>query len=263
MESSQEYLPEQSEDIFLHTADDTYAPSSEDGDHSDDLETCKCCAHKFSCPSGVFIFGRSQSGKSALTADIILQRRHLFTKVPQHVIYVYSCWQEKYDHLQQTLQGSISFRTDIPSTEELQQLYNDSPNIHRLLVIDDKFQAFKGGDQGRDLLQLSAVTTHHCLFTVFYISQSIFHTNLQKEISLNCQYLIICNNARSQQQVRVLGSQIFGPGQLTYFADAYKKALTRRYGYLLVDIHQDTPEKYRLKSHILKNETLIVYLPMK
>ena len=256
-------LPENEDVVKNISVTSDLDPSSED-DGVDDFKTCTCCAHKFCSPSGILLVGPSMSGKSTLVTDIILQRRHLFTEVPRHIIYVYACYQpDKYDKLQQALGSAINFREDIPSLSELQSMYRDE-KIQRLLIIDDKFQAFKNGDQGRELVELAAVITHHCLFSVFYISQSLFHSSIQREISLNCQYIILFHNARSTQQVRILGSQIFGPGKLNYFADAYRRAVSeRKFGYLLIDLHQTTEEKYRLKTDILPHQNVIVYTPLK
>lgn len=223
------------------------------------MQSCDCCVHKFQTPSGVMVVAPSQAGKSHLVCQLLLQRRHMFTKVPQNIIFVYSCWQEKYEDLQKSLKDDITFRTDIPTKEELLSIYNDNP-IHRVLVIDDKFSAFKNGQQGSDLIELAAVITHHCLFTVFYISQNIFHSQVQRQIGLNCQYYIVFSNARSQQQVKVLGCQIFGPGHSKFFMESYKKAVSKPHGFLLVDLHPKTEDKFRLKSNILPSQDLTVYL---
>ena len=257
MEQSTQLLPEDKGDVLSQDE----MVGSEDSDNVDSLETCSCCVHKFATPCGVMIYGCSQSGKSSLTAEIILQRRHLFKNPPVSVIYIYSCWQQRFNQLQQVLGDDITFQTTIPSTDELEELYS-THSIHRLIIIDDKIQSFTKNNQ--DLLKLAAVTSHHCLYTVFYISQSIFHSQLLREVSLNCKYLFLFQNPRSQQQIRILGSQIFGPGQQDYFIDAFNKSvLARRYGYLVIDLDKDTPAKYRLKSCILSTEDLIVYLPLK
>lgn len=217
---------------------------------------------KFTSPAGIMVVGPSQSGKSELVSAIIRHRDEMFQDVPQDIVYVYSCWQTNYEELQGLLGSTITFRTDIPGRDELIDMYNSNP-VHRLLVIDDKFTAFKNGQQGRELVELAAVITHHCKFTTFYISQNLFHSSVQREIGLQCQYLILFSNPRSQQQVAVLGGQLLGRGKLDYFIDAYRKATAKPHGFLLVDLAQTTNEKMKLKSHIMPSEQLIVYLPTK
>ena len=215
---------------------------------------------KFTSPAGVMIAGPSQCGKSELVSSIIRHRQKMFQHPPQEIIFVYSCWQSNYEKLQGDLGNMIKFRTDIPGRQELTEIYNEDP-VHRLLVIDDKFTAFKNGKQGSELVELAAVITHHCKFTAFYITQNLFHSPIQKEIGLQCQYTIIFKNPRSQQQVGIFGNQLLGKGNSDFFIDAYRKATARPHGFLLVDLAPCTTDKMRLKSCIIPGEQLIVYLP--
>lgn len=216
---------------------------------------------KFMSPSGVMIVGPSQSGKSELVSSIIKHRTELFQHTPEEIIYIYSCWQTNYEKLQANLGNIIKFRTDIPSRQELIELYNDNP-IHRLMVIDDKISAFKNGKQGSELVELATVITHHCKITAFYITQNLFHSAIQKEIGLQCQYMVVFRNPRSQQQIGILGNQLLGKGNTGYFIDAYRKATAKSHGFLLVDLARCTPEKLRLKANILPGEQLTIYLPV-
>ena len=230
---------------------------------SDPPLPCNCCVHKFEAPSGILLSGPSQSGKTHLASSIIRNRRHLFSSVPREIIFVYSCWQSNYDELQSALGDAITFRSDIPSREQLQDLFNQhDEDFHRLLILDDQFCLFKKGPLGEYLIELASVLIHHLNISTIYITQSLYHGPIQREIGLNCQYLIIFRNPRSRQQIRLLATQIFGAGEASYFMEAYKKAVEHtRHGYLLLDLHQKTDQKMRLKSRILPSEDLIVYLP--
>lgn len=227
-----------------------------------DLEPCSCCTHKFLSPAGIMVAGSSQTGKSELVSQILQQREHMFREIPRKIIYVYTIWDPKFDVLQSVLGSDVTFRTDIPSTDELQDIYDRAP-MPRALILDDKIAAFKDDEQGRDLVKLATVVTHHCNLTTFYITQNLFHSQIQREVGLQCQYLVVFSNARCHNQIRTLGSQVFGKGQLEFFTDAYSHATSRPHGFLLVDIHQETPEKFKLKSHILPSEELVVYLRSK
>lgn len=200
---------------------------------AEEVEGSTQCPFKFASPAGIMVVGPSQSGKSELVSEIIRHRSDMFQKVPQDILYVYSCWQTNYEKLQHLLGTEITFRTDIPGREELIEMYNSNP-VHRLLIIDDKFTAFTNGQQGRELVELAVS---------FYISQNLFHSSVQREIGLQCQYLIVFNNPRSQQQVGLLGGQLVGRGKSEYFIDAYRKATAKPHGFLLVDMAQTTSEK--------------------
>jgi hypothetical protein len=56
------------------------------------------------------------------------------------------------------------------------------------------------------------------------------------------------------------GSQVY-PGQSAYFKDAYQKATSKPYGYLLVDMNPATQDRYRLRTHIFPNDDTLVFSP--
>ena len=71
-------------------------------------------------------------------------------------------------------------------------------------------------------------------------------------MSLNSQYLVLFKNPRDQQQVAILASQMY-PGNASKLLDTYRQAIERPYGYLVVDLKQNTPESYRLQTYIFRN----------
>jgi hypothetical protein len=225
-----------------------------------ELKPCTCCVHKFQSPKNCLILGNTSCGKTALVKQLILNRTHCFETVPVEVIYIYTVYQEAYEELQQALGKAITFRTDIPDKSQLMSLYNEKP-CHRLLVFDDKMTSLRENKQGRNILDILSVLSHHCNYTCMVLSQNYFHSSLQKAIGLQSQYLVLFANPRSQQQVRTLGTQMFA-GQLDYFMDAFEKATSVKHGYLLVDLCQGTDQKPRLKSCILPNEMPKVYVPL-
>ncbi|KAK3105883.1 hypothetical protein FSP39_007749 [Pinctada imbricata] len=71
-------------------------------------------------------------------------------------------------------------------------------------------------------------------------------------MSLNSQYLVLFKNPRDQLQIAILASQMY-PGNASKLLDAYRQAIERPYGYLVVDLKQSTPESYRLQTHIFRH----------
>ena len=61
----------------------------------------------------------------------------------------------------------------------------------------------------------------------------------------------------------MLGCQIFGK-KSAYFMDAYKKATSVDWGYLLVNLHPRTTgqKQQKLLTNILPGETTVIYLPL-
>ena len=51
------------------------------------------------------------------------------------------------------------------------------------------------------------------------------------------------------------------PKRSKVLLEAYRDAALGSHGYLLIDLHQDTPEHLRLRTNIFPFETQIVYVP--
>jgi len=226
---------------------------------SKDLVSCTCCTEKIQLPKSFFFCGMSQSGKTWLTKEMLLNREHLFDPVPREIIFCYTIWQNSFDELQQTLKEDISFCQEVPSVNELSEKYA-ADDKYRILVLDDKLSSLRNSAAGRNILDIFTVAAHHCGLACFILSQSLYHSQIQREISLNCHYFLLFKNARSYQSIKIFGSQIL-PGKADYFMDAYAKATKRPHGYLWIDLSPDS--KYMLKTCILPHEDTIVYLPIK
>ena len=58
---------------------------------------------------------------------------------------------------------------------------------------------------------------------------------------LNAQYVVLFKIPRDATEVSHLAMQIY-PGRVRYMQEAFKDATSLPYGYLLVDLKQETPE---------------------
>ena len=64
-------------------------------------------------------------------------------------------------------------------------------------------------------------------------------------------YLVMLKNPRDQQQVAVLARQMY-PNRPQHFMAEYDRATHKPYGYLFVDLKQDTPGDQRLKTYLFE-----------
>ena len=85
---------------------------------------------------------------------------------------------------------------------------------------------------------------------MLYLVQNLFPENKEScTISLNSQYMVVYR-------------QMY-PGRTKFIQEAFKDATSVPYGYLLVDLKQDTPEDMRLHTTIFPDDGVrYVYLPM-
>ena len=97
---------------------------------------------------------------------------------------------------------------------------------------------------------------------MLYLVQNLFPKNKEsRTISLNSQYMVVFKNPRDVSQMSHLARQMY-PGRVKFVQEAFKDATAVPYGYLLVDLKQDTPEDMRLRTAIFPDDGVqYVYLP--
>lgn len=116
------------------------------------------------------------------------------------------------------------------------------------LVIDDLSR-----QMNQDTSEIYSVASHHYACNVILVVHNLFDQNPAfRNISLNAKYLTIFKNPRDKQQISTFARQFAGgKGQAKNVVDIYNEATKSPYSYLFVDLHQSTPEQYRLRSNIL------------
>ena len=93
---------------------------------------------------------------------------------------------------------------------------------------------------------------------MLYLVQNLFPKNKESStISLNSQYMVVF---KWLSQMSHLARQMY-PGRVKFVQEAFKDATSVPYGYLLVDLKQDTPEDMRLRTAIFPDDGVqYVYL---
>ena len=92
--------------------------------------------------------------------------------------------------------------------------------------------------------------SHHRNTSVLYLVQNLFPKNKEsRTINLNSQYMVEFKNPRDASQMSHLARQMY-TGRAKFVQEAFKDATSIPYGYLLVDLKQDTPEDMRLRTAI-------------
>ena len=81
-----------------------------------------------------------------------------------------------------------------------------------------------------------------------------------RDINLNSTNLIIFNNPRDRQQIRVLGQQMF-PKKSLGFMEIFDDAIKQQdgHGYLFLDFKQQTQERMRTQTGIIPGDERIIY----
>ena len=71
--------------------------------------------------------------------------------------------------------------------------------------------------------------------------------------------MIVLKNPRDSLGISALARQMY-PHSTNFLVQSFQDATKRPYGYLLLDLHQLTPENMRLRTNILPGERQIVYV---
>jgi hypothetical protein len=196
---------------------------------------------RLKCPFTAIVAGPSSCGKTTLVKNIIERSSDILTTKPRKILYSYSIWQDAFENI------PAEFIEGLPADDKL--------TSGTLLIVDDQM-----GECGKELSKLFTKKSHHMDISVIYIVQNIFSKEREmRDITLNAKYLFLFKNPRDKGQIIHLAKQMY-PRSISYMMDAFHDATSTPFGYLLVDLTQDTDEKFRLRTGILPNETNYVYI---
>ena len=207
----------------------------------------------FNFPSNICLYGATQSGKTTFVLRLLQNSDVMFTEVPQRVLFCYGAWQRSYDQLNN---DNITMHEGVPTRTTIDEFtYDKNPT---LLIMDDLLADIVNNNEVHHYV---TVMSHHNNMGIIMLMQSIFPKGTYaRTISLNCHYMVLFNNKRDRNQVKVLGRQLM-PGRIKYFMDSYQKATTEAWGYLLIDIHPRSDTLYELRTRIFPDdEPLIVFV---
>ena len=102
------------------------------------------------------------------------------------------------------------------------------------------------GTQDKRALDLFTKDSHHRNITVLYLTQELFPPGkFSKTINCNAHYMVAFKNPRDQTGIRTISLQAF--------PDRWHQVL-RPFGYLVLDVHPASDDRYRLWSHLTPRE---------
>jgi hypothetical protein len=204
-----------------------------------------CFQHPFTC----IIAGPTQSGKTHFTFNLIKNLSTLICPAPTKVIWCYGDYQPKLKELPdfvEIVEGLNGIENSIDVEER------------NLLILDDLMQE---AGNAKEICDLFTKGSHHRNLSVILIVQNLFHQGkMMRTISLNTHYFVLFKNPRDANQIQIFGNQLF-PGKTKFLTDAYKQAVSKPFGYLVLDLKQSTLESQRVLSDILPDEEGYYYVP--
>ena len=199
--------------------------------------------HPFTC----IVDGPTGCGKTTFVAGLLRNTSAMIDPPPERITWYYGEWQAAYENL------------NIPNVrlEEGLPTSFDSDGKRGLVVLDDLMAETDGR-----VTNLFTKKSHHSNTSVIYLVQNLFPKNKEsRTISLNSQYMVIFKNPRDASQIANLAKQMY-PGRGAFVQEAFTDATASPYGYLLIDLKQNTPDDLRLRTSILPDDAhQFVYVP--
>ena len=200
--------------------------------------------HPFTC----IVAGPTGCGKSTFVTRMLHHAATMIDPPPERITWCYGEWKEAYATMDLV---DVRFEEGLPSASML-----DSTK-RNLIVIDDLM-----AETDERVTTLFIKKNHHRNTSVLYLVQNLFPKNKDsRTLSLNSQYMVVFKNPRDASQMSHLARQMY-PGCAKFVQEAFKDATSVPYGYLLIDLKQDTPEDLRLRTAIFPDDGVqCVYLP--
>ncbi len=197
------------------------------------------------------ISGPSGSGKTVWVKKFLENVAQMIDQKVDQIIYCYGEYQPIFDEIRQSV-PDIQFFEGFPDIKS-----RTDPSFHTLMVIDDLQNEL--GDNV-ELANLFTKGSHHRRISVIFLQQALFNKSKYSRLcSLNCHYMVVFKSPRDQTVISTLARQMY-PGCGEYLIEAYKDATQKPYTYLLIDLHPQTEDKYRLRAKIFPDEYQVVYV---
>ena len=140
---------------------------------------------------------------------------------------------------------------EVEFVDGLQDPNTFRPETRTLVVLDNLM-----AETDSRVTILFTKNSHHCNTSVVYLLQNLFPKGKEnRTISLNAQYLVLFKSPRDAGQVGQLAKQMY-PGRVKYMLDAFKDATSTPYGYILIDLKQETPDDARLRTKVFPDDII-------
>jgi hypothetical protein len=202
-------------------------------------------------PFTLCVIGPTQAGKSRLVLEIIDRASEIISETIDKIIYVYTEDQPLFHQFKRN-HPEVIFTTDM---EDAQGVGGEE---NTLIVFDDKLIEFMG-KENNEISTWFIRGAHHRNASVIVLLQNAFGKNM-RTVALNSMYSIYLNNPRDKSTIVNLGKQCF-PGKPRYLTESYEDAISKPYGYIFIDFHQQTCNMFRVRNSIYPTHDCKVYVP--
>lgn len=211
---------------------------------------------RLSHPFGMYISGRSQSGKSHFVHKLI-KNAHLYIDVkPVYLVWIYGQFTKELQNLKESYnESNLTLLDKIPTS--LQEYIDEKQP--GLFVFDDVIYECVNSSE---VMKLMTKYVHHLNVSAIIISQELSPQGLySKVIKKNCHYFILYKNLLDYSEVSSLAKKIL-PYRSPIFVKIFKAATDlSKHAYLFLDGKSLIPEA-TFRTDILNPLYQRVFIPI-
>ena len=202
----------------------------------------------FQHPMTMNVCGPTCCGKTTWLKQLLSNVNKMIEPRPHSIFWFFKRWQPIYTELKEKM-NNIKFIQGIPPALKNAKFFDE--RFPTLFIFDD---LMRDATKNSDICELYTEGSHHRNLSVICLLQNIYHHGREnRTMSLNTQYLILFKNPRDQLQVMTLSRQMF-PHRSYLFMDQFNQATAEPYGYLVIDLKQNTPDHQRLRTDVFINK---------
>lgn len=201
-------------------------------------------------PTTVLVAGPTQAGKTEFVINLL--KHNLISPPPDTVTWAYGHKNDRQMDKILKVEPKTEFIEGIPTLDNIDASKNN------LLILDDLMDEIGKNVKCSNLFTRGS---HHDNMTIIAIIHNLFNQQkYTRTISLNTRYYILFKSPRDSQQIEHFGKQIF-PHNKHFITSALQQATKKPFGYLIIDLHPQTPDSLRVCTGIFSGELPIIYVP--
>uniref|UniRef100_A0A914I6D7 Chromo domain-containing protein n=1 Tax=Globodera rostochiensis TaxID=31243 RepID=A0A914I6D7_GLORO len=192
----------------------------------------------------MIVSGSTGSGKSEWILRFLRNLDKMVTEQIERIIYCYGELNSNVLNLQRAGKiGAVpvTVHNGVPPEDQIRE----RAKLGKLLLILDDLVV---GMSHHFLDTLFTRGSHNWGVSVILVTQHLFNKELRVARN-NSHYLVLMRNPAGELQTRTLATHLF-TSRFAHFIEAYRDACAKNFGYLLVDMHPQSPEALRLRTHI-------------
>jgi len=208
---------------------------------------------KIPIKSSFVLNGTSGVGKTYLCLEMIRHRKTAFTEPIQNAIFIFQTFQPEF--LEFKDDSKVTFTDKL---EDIDDIIAKNPHENYLVIIDDQLLKLELNAQTANFVAQFFIyrCSHNNSVPVLNIHN--FFSKSVRLITLNSKYLFLFKVTRDFTQISVLGNQLGCGGDFLKWCLSI--ACERKGGYLVIDLHANTPDQFRFRNFLWPTNNMIVFM---